>query len=40
MFISKRKLNDTKYIVQIKREISFAKVCLTRKHQATFLENN
>ena len=29
MFISKRKLNNTKCIVLIKREISLLKVCLT-----------
>ena len=40
MFISKGKLNNTEYIVQIKREISLTKVCLTCRHDATFFENN
>ena len=40
MFISKRKLNNAEGIVQIKREISLAKACLTCKHHATFLENH
>ena len=40
MFISKGKLNNTEYIVQINREISLTKVCLTFRHHATFLENN
>ena len=35
-----RKLNNAEYIVQIKREISLAKACLTCKHHATFLENH
>ena len=40
MFISKRKLNNTECIVQIKREISPTRVCLTCKHHATFLKND
>ena len=40
MFISKGKLNNTEYIVQINWEISLTKVCLTCRHHATFLENN
>ena len=40
MFISKRKLNNAEGIVQIKREISLAKACLTCKYHATFLENH
>ena len=35
-----RKLNNAEYIVQMKREISLAKACLTCKHHATFLENH
>ena len=40
MFISKRKLNNAECTVQIEREISLAKACLTCKHHATFLENH
>ena len=40
MLISKGKLNNTEYIVQINREISLTKVCLTYRHHATFFENN
>ena len=40
MFIAKRKLNNAECIVQIKREISLAKACLTCKYHATFLENH
>ena len=39
-FSRQRKLNNAECIVQIKREISLAKVCLTFKHHATFLENH
>ena len=39
-FSRQRKLNNAECIVQIKREISLAKVCLTCKHHATFLENH
>ena len=40
MFVSKRKLKNTECIDQIKRGISLAKVCLTCKNHATFLENS
>ena len=39
-FSRQRKLNNAECIVQIKREISLAKVCLTCKHHATFFENH
>ena len=40
MCISERKLKNTECIDQIKRGISLAKVCLTCKNHAKFLENS